>query len=73
MLPEAVALGAETRNLGFGTLQRVPPSREKVRQHGNLALTANHRPALCPPSPRHATLAGNPGAYLIRTAARRHS
>jgi hypothetical protein len=23
MLPEAVALGAETRNLGFGTLQAV--------------------------------------------------
>jgi hypothetical protein len=52
---------------------RVPPSREKVRQLGNLALTANHRPALCPPSTRHARLAGNPGAYLIRTAARRHS
>lgn len=54
-------------------LGRVPPSREKVRQHGNLGLTADHRPAPCPPPSRHATLAGNPGAYLIRTAARRHS
>ena len=30
MLPEAVALGAETRNLGFGTLQAYPKARTGV-------------------------------------------
>ena len=54
-------------------LGRVPPSREKVRHDHSLGLTADHRPAPCPPPSRHATLAGNSGPCLTRTAARRHS
>ena len=49
-------------------VKRFAGSRVRV-----IDLTADHRPANCPPPSRHSTLGGNSGAFLIRTAARRHS
>lgn len=56
------------------SLRRRLPSREKLRQHRNLGLTADKEAAL-PPSPllTQRTPPGNPNACKIRILARRHS